>query len=80
MLPRLPMINGPATTCVVDEQHAEELSDQGDDGADTLVFEGVIYCDAHLSVDNGRVVLNGRDTSHLDGRLEGAAQEKAAER
>lgn len=40
--------HGPAASSVVDEEDAAELSDDGDDGADALVFEGVGAGDADL--------------------------------
>lgn len=70
---------GPAATSLVDEHHAEELSDEGNDGGDGLVAEGLITGDANLLVDCDGVVLDGTDTGHLNGSLESASEEETTE-
>ena len=49
----------PATTCVVDNEHAKSLGAQRDDGVVCLVLECIPATDAHLAVDRDRVVCNG---------------------
>lgn len=48
---QVPTDKSPATTEAIDEHHAKELSDQGDDGVDGLITERVIACDTDLLVD-----------------------------
>jgi hypothetical protein len=70
---------GPAPTEMVDEKDTQSLSDQSNDGRDGLVLQSVVTSNSHLAVDLDRVVLNCRDTGHLDGTLNGAGEEKTAE-
>lgn len=69
----------PATPEVVDEQDAQRLGNEGDDGRDGLILQRVVPLDAHEAVDGDRVVLDGRNASQLDGRLDGASKEETAE-
>jgi len=69
----------PATTELVNQHHAKELSDQGDDAVDPLVFECVLTRDADLLVDGNAVVLNCGDTGHLNRSLQSTAQEETSE-
>jgi hypothetical protein len=46
---------------------------------DGLVFERISTADTHFFVDGDGVVLNSRDTSHLDRSLESASKEETAE-
>lgn len=55
----------PATSGSINDEHANELSDQGDDGRDHLVSEGLVTLDSDLGVNFDRVVLNSANTSHL---------------
>lgn len=44
---------GPASTEAIDEHHAEELGDQGNDRVDGLVLQGILAGDTDLAVDLG---------------------------
>lgn len=65
---------------MVNEEDTEELRDEGDDGRDRLVLQGIIAGNTHLSVDSDRIVLYGRHSRHLDRGLKRAAEEETAER
>jgi hypothetical protein len=56
----------PATSEVIDEEDAEELRNEGNDGRDGLVFQRFVARNAHLFVDGNAIVLDRRDTGHLD--------------
>ena len=65
----------PAAAGVVDEKNAKELSDQGYDAADSLIFERIVGRYANFGEDSGRIILDGGNTSHLSGSLDGDAEE-----
>ena len=69
----------PAAAGMVDQQYAQELGNQGDDGRDGLVLERLVAGDADLAVDGHGEVLDGAHARHLDRGLDGARQEQAAE-
>ena len=56
----------PTTASLVDEEDGAELSDQRNDRVDALIFERVVAGDANLSIDCDRIILDCRDTCHLD--------------
>lgn len=70
---------GLSATSLVDNKHADELSDKSETGRDGLVLERVVARDTNLLVDSNRVVLNSADTSHLDGGLDGTSETKTSE-
>ena len=69
----------PATPGSVDEENCAELGDQGDDAIDALVFQGVVARDTNLPIDGNRVILDGRNTRHLNGGLKSTAEEQPSE-
>lgn len=78
-VPQIADYQGPAASGVVDEEDAEELCYERDDGADALVFQCVIGTDAHLPKNDRGIVLDGTNAGHLDRGLESAADEETAE-
>lgn len=65
---------------LVDEQNTACLSKQGNDVVDGLVFESIGLADTNLSINRRRIILNCRDSGHLDRSLKSAGNEESAER
>lgn len=76
---KIPEDLGPSSTSLVNKEHAQELSNDGNDRTDSLVLEGIIGSDTYLLENRGTKVLNSTDTSHLSRSLDGTSDEKSAE-
>lgn len=69
----------PSSSGIIDKQDTAELSNNGNNRRDALVFERLAPGDSNLRENRRRVVLNCRDASHLHGSLNRHGEEQSAE-
>ena len=63
----------------INKGNAKCLSAKCKNRRNCLILEGVCAADTHLVVNGNGIILNCRNTSHLDGSLKSACKEKTAE-
>ena len=69
-----------STTEFIDEQNTACLSNQRNNIVDSLVFQGIRSTNSNRAIDIDTVVLDSRDSSHLDRCLQSTSDEKTSER
>lgn len=69
----------PSTAETINIDDAESLGNQRNDRVDGLILEGISGIDTSLSINSNRVVLNRRNTSHLNRSLKTARDQETTE-
>ena len=64
----------------VNKQDTACLSEQANNVVDSLILESIRFADANLSVYRSGIVLNRRNSSHLNRCLQSACNEETTER
>lgn len=68
-----------STPSSINDEHATCLGEQGKHTVNTLVFECIGSVDTNMGEEGDGVVLDGRNTGHLDRSLESHAEKKTTE-